>query len=101
MNPAEKEKGKEEDVLSGSRLGRWVCLGQHPHMATVFMAISIHVVLGNINQRHAESFDSTLGLYLQKILFDVEKYLYDKINVTPLLRKIAEEQPHNQHILQL
>ena len=78
-----------------------MCPGQHPHMAIAFTAISMHVVLGNTNQRHAESFDSTLGLYLRKKLFDVEKYLYDKINVTPLLINIAKVHPQNRHILQL
>lgn len=97
-----QKKGREEKkhVIRQSiwEVGMPWMMSSHSHC---FTAISIHVVLGNSNQRHAKSFDSTLGLYLRKILFEVEKYLYDKINVTPLLRKIAKVHPHKRHTLQL
>ena len=95
QTPQKKRKEEKKHVIRQSiwEVGMPWIMSSHSHC---FTAISIHVVLGKSNQRYTKSFDSTPGLYLRKILFEVEKYLYDKINVTPLLRKIAKVRTHNK-----
>ena len=95
QTPQKKRKEEKKHVIRQSvwEGGMPWIMSSHGHC---FTAISIHVVLGNSNHRYTKSFDSIRGLYLRKILLEVEKYLYDKINVTPLLRKIAKVHPHNK-----
>ena len=73
QTPQKKRKEEKKHVIRHSVWEGsmpWI-MSSHGHC---FTAISIHVVLGNSNHRYTKSFDSTRGLYLRKILFEVEKY---------------------------